>query len=400
MAVAAAVAGLVSAAPAQAARLETFTTTSRYVDPARQAFNHPPGTDAKRPNALRVNVLLPDGYDGKRRFPILYLLHGHGDAYDSWMSPEQGRLTEVAKRFPGIVVMPEAARGWYTNWWNGGKRAEPAWERYHLEELMPLIQRRYRIRRERRWHAIAGLSMGGEGAIYYATQRPGYFGAAASFSGVLNLLRPEWPAGFDSQGEKHQEVFGDPQDQSFYWTGHSPTALVGNLHDTRVFVAVGDGTPGPDDLTNYFGAVAERDLREHAVDFVNAARAVGVRVEYQPRQGVHDWPYWRQHLTDALKWGFFEPVEEHPLQWSFTTVSQSSRAWGFRFDFDETPFAVETFNRYGDRLAGDGKGRVKIRTPSGRTLTAELPFNIALPKQRVHRVRDQRLRRAGRQARR
>ena len=98
---AATLAGLVLAAPAHAARLETFTTTSAYVDPSKQAFNHPPGTDPNRPNALRVNVLLPDGYNGKRRFPVLYLLHGHGDAYDSWMSPKQGQLTQVAKGFPG-----------------------------------------------------------------------------------------------------------------------------------------------------------------------------------------------------------------------------------------------------------------------------------------------------------
>ncbi|MEA2376007.1 MAG: hypothetical protein QOD53_2470 [Thermoleophilaceae bacterium] len=391
--IAAVVAALALAAPAHAARLETFTTTSAYVDPAKQDFNHPPGTDPNRPKALRVNVLLPDGYDGKRRFPVLYLLHGHGDAYDSWMSPKQGDLPNVAKNFPGIVVMPEGARGWYTNWWNGGKRAQPAWERYHLDELIPLIQGRYRIRKARRWHAIAGLSMGGEGSIYYAEQRPGYFGSAASFSGVLNLERPEWPNAFDTQGENHLDVYGDPEAQKFYWTGHNPTALSENLRSTRVFVAVGDGTPKPGEVSNYFGALAETDLRQHAVDFVNAARSHDVNVTYDPHQGIHDWPYWRQYLGDALKWGFFEPVAEHPIQWSYTTVSQTSRAWGFRFAFDKPPDAVETFQLDGKQLTGRGSGTVSIRTPGGRRLTAKLPFSLQVPAARHSRVRDQKLRR-------
>jgi S-formylglutathione hydrolase FrmB len=387
------VAGLALAAPANATRLETFTTTSAYVDPSKQNFNHPPGTDPGRPNALRVNVLLPDGYDGKRRFPVLYLLHGHGDAYDSWMSPQQGQLTSVAKGFPGIVVMPEGARGWYTNWWNGGRRGAPAWERYHLDELIPLIQSRYRILGGRRWHAIAGLSMGGEGAMYYAEQRPGYFGSAASFSGVLNLERPEWPTGFDTQGEKHTDVFGDPQAQQFYWAGHSPTALVESLRNTRVFVAVGDGTPKPGEVSKYFGALSEADLHQHANDFVIAARAQQVDVTYDQRQGIHDWPYWRQHLADALKWGFFGPVAQHPLEWAYTTVAQSSRAWGFRFEFVKPPEAVETFRLEGNRLLGDGAGTVSVRTPGGAVFSAKLPFNVAVPSAPRNRLRDQRLQR-------
>src|SRR5919201_1493151 len=209
---------------AWASRLETWVTSSRYVDPTKVQFNGP----SDRPKALRVNVLLPDGYDGKRRFPVLYLLHGHGDAYDSWMNPQQGDLLNVIHAFPAIVVMPEGGRGWYTDWWEGGAR-RPGWESYVLDEVVPTVERRLRVLPGRRWHAIAGLSMGGEGTAYFASQLPGYFGSAASFSGVLSIQRPEWPAGMDTQGERHQDVFGDPDAQRFYWTGHNPTALAQNL---------------------------------------------------------------------------------------------------------------------------------------------------------------------------
>jgi S-formylglutathione hydrolase FrmB len=381
--VAAAIAALLPAGSAEAAKLVRFTTTSRYVNPKspKVTFNHVHRAGLPAPQSLPVNVLLPDGYDGKRRFPVLYLLHGHGDTYDSWADPKNGDIVHLAAGLPAIVVMPEGGRGWYADWWNAGKRGDPAWERYHLDELVPLVERRFRIRAGRRWHAIAGLSMGGEGAMLYAEERPGYFGSVASFSGPLSIQRPEWPDGFDTQGEDHNDVFGDPAAQRFYWTGHNPTALVDNLRHSRVFVAVGDGTPTrPGEVSNYFGTLAEGDLRQHANDFVAAAQEAGVRVTYDPRRGIHDWPYWRQHLTDAMHWGLWEPVTAHARAWTYSTVASASRAWGFRFAFAKPPATVETFHLDGSRLSGSGSGTVRIRRPDGRTLTKTLPFSVVLPK--------------------
>ena len=109
---------LACAAPASAARIVTFTTTSRYVDPAKVQFNSPPPDTPARPNALRVNVFLPDGYKRGKPLPLLYLLHGHGDSYDQWANPKRGNVMQIAKGFPGLIVMPEGAQGWYADWWN------------------------------------------------------------------------------------------------------------------------------------------------------------------------------------------------------------------------------------------------------------------------------------------
>ena len=123
-------------------------------------------------------------------------------------------------------------------------------------ELVPLVERRLPIRRGRRWHAIAGLSMGGEATMYYASQLPGYFGAAAAFSPPVSIQRPEWPTGFNTQGQDYNTVFGDVG--GFYATGHNPLALVANLRWTRLFVGVGDGTPqSPKDVQNVFGQIAD-----------------------------------------------------------------------------------------------------------------------------------------------
>ena len=371
---------LIAAAPAHAARLVTLTTTSKFVDPAKVQFNGPPPDTAARPNALRANVLLPDGYTKRKRWPVLYLLHGHGDAYDYWANPKRGNIAEIAKGFPGIIVMPEGARGWYANWWSGGARS-PGWESYHLGELTQVIERRFAIRRGRRWHAIAGLSMGGQGAMFYATQRPHYFGAVASFSGVLSLQRPEWPAAMDTQGEAHQDVFGDPDAQRFYWTGHNPVALVDNLRHTRVYVTSGDGTPtDPSEAGNPVGALAELELSQHAADFDAAARGAGVNVTYVPRRGIHDWPYWRRHMADALRWSFFERVKEKPRTWRFSTVQRFSSAWGLRILFPKAPEALATFERDGNVLRATGAGLVRIRGPRGGRVVRELPFSARFPK--------------------
>jgi S-formylglutathione hydrolase FrmB len=354
-----AVLGLLVFAPtgAQAQQLITWTTTSRFVDPAREPFNGPPPGVPARPNALRVNVLLPDGYDGHRRFPVLYLLHGHGDGYDYWANRQRGDVMNVARGFPGIIVMPEGARSWYTNWWHG-------------------------VTRSRRWHAIAGLSMGGEGALFYASQRPGYFGSAASFSGSISIQRPEWPTAFDTQGEGYRNVFGDPEAQRFYATGHNPTALTANLRDTRLFVTVGDGVPdptAPEQVRNQFGQLAEVELRQHADDFVASARQAGDDVTYQPRQGIHDWPYWRQHLAAALRWGFFAPVPERPASWTYRTVAAKGDAWGIRFEFQrQAPGTLITFRRSGRTLSATGSGVAVLKARCGRIFKVTLPFTRTL----------------------
>jgi len=394
-AAAAAVVAFAALLPAPAAtaapRLDTFTTTSRFVDPAKASFNLPPGSTA-RPPALRVSVALPDGYEAAaaKRWPVLFLLHGHGDAYDSWTNAQQGDLVKTAVDLKAIVVMPEGARGWYVDWWDGGARGRDgrAWERYHLDELIPLIERRYRIAPARKDHAIAGLSMGGLGALYYAAQRPGYFGSAASFSGAISTERTEWPTAFDTQGEAHADVYGDPAAQAFYWEGHDPTALLPNLHDTRLFVRVGDGTPSParpQETSNWFGALAEAELRQHAEDFVNAARKTGASVRYEPMAGIHDWPYWRDALQSAIRWGLFAGVPEAPAKWAYKTVAQTGRAWDVRFVFATPPPRLVTLTRDGDRLRIDGSGRVHLAFPGGRRLDATAPATVTVPARRAPR---------------
>lgn len=372
------IAAALAAAPAPAAELITIDTPSRFVDPAQVTFN---GSD--HPRVLRANVLLPDGYDADpaRRWPVLFLLHGLGDSYATWAS-ESGQVEEIARGLGAIVVMPEAARGFYTSWWNGGQRGAPAWERFFLDELVPLVEQRFRVLPGRRWHAVAGLSMGGMGATFLASQLPGYFGSAATFSGFVAHQRPEIPAGLRAYGGvDYEQIFG-PVD-GFYATGHNPARLVGNLRATRLFATVGDGTPAPGVASSPAavagGGVAEAELRAQNDELAAAARAAGVDVDYRPKQGVHDWPYWRAALRDAIAWDLFAPVPDAPASWTYRTVAQTGDAWGLRYAFAEPPGDVVTLAREGDRLRGDGRGRVEVRNAAGCGFATTLPFDRPLP---------------------
>jgi S-formylglutathione hydrolase FrmB len=326
-----------------------------------------------------VRVLLPDAYDGRRRFPVLYLLHPHGSDADSWLDPGQGDIGRLARRLGAIVVMPDGGVNFWSDVWNGGRRS-PAWERYVVEELMPTVERRLRVRRGRRWHATAGFSMGGYGAYYLAAQRPGYFGAAAALSGPLNIQRPEWPDAYDIDQRPwsmtHEDQWGDPSSNAFYWTGHNPTALLGNLRQTRLYAVHGDGVPHTEaELNDSVSVLAEKEVGQQTDDFVAAARQAGLDVTFHLAPGLHNWPSTRERYPGAQAWGFFKAVVDRPHRWSYSTVQRRPAAWGFTFAFERAPGTLETFSLDGRRLTGSGSGRVLVTSPHGRRLTLRLPFS-------------------------
>lgn len=368
---------LATCGPAHAAQLVAIDTPSRNVDPSHVRFS---GSDHSR--RLRANVLLPDGYDGRRRFPVLFLLHGVGDSFETWTSPSRGDILNSARGLDAIVVMPEAARGFYSNWWNGGRRGDPGWERFYLDELVPLVERSFRVKRGRRWHAIAGASMGGLGAAYLASQLPGYFGAAATFSGFVAHQRPEVGLALQAVGQvSYTDIFGSMN--GFYATGHNPARLAQNLRSTRLYVTSGNGIAetgvagAPSTVVT--GGLVEAGLRLEAEELVKAARAAGVDVTHRPRGGVHDWPYWRRHLRDAIAWGLFEPVPDAPPSWSYRTVASRGEAWGLRYVFAEPPGQVTELAAAGGVLRARGTGTVTVSNGAECGFTARLPFERSLP---------------------
>jgi S-formylglutathione hydrolase FrmB len=244
----------------------------------------------------RVRLMLPVGFrrDARRRWPVLYLLHGCCDTFRSWTRSTS--IEDWARLRHVLVVMPDGGRvGFYSNWRRG-----PAWETFHLDELRRILERRYRAGAHR---AIAGLSMGGLGAMVYAAHRPGMFAAAASFSGVLHpLAEPrDYTSLFAGYTADPDAVWGDPVRNRADWAAHDPTALAARLRGTRLFVSAGNGRPGPFDAPGAARDEQEAALLRESRDFAARARAdhVAVRTDfYGP--GTHNWPYWQRELRRAL----------------------------------------------------------------------------------------------------
>jgi S-formylglutathione hydrolase FrmB len=363
---------------ADAGRLKVIDLPSAgAVDPKTANFNGG--------GALKATVLLPDGYSPRKQYPLLLLLHGAGDTYKSWADPNRGDIVKTAAGLHAIVVMPDAATGFYTNWFNAGAFGVPAWEDYFLDEVLPRIRHRFRIRPERRYHAIAGLSMGGLGSAFLGGRLPGYFGSVSPFSGFVDHQRPEvYDGGLQAVSHvSYETIFGPPDGD--YATGHDPSHLPENLAHARLYVAAGDGTVDPalgssSPSAAAGGGVVEVEIRQQNDAFVAALQAAGVAVEYHPHAGIHDWPYWRADLEGAIAHDLFAPVEERPASWSNTTIARHGELFGVAYAFDTQPTALVHFSRSGNTLKVDGPPiRGTFTSPGGCAQTGTPPLELTLP---------------------
>ena len=278
------------------------------------------------PGPPRANVLLPAGYDPHQHYPLLVLLHGLESNYD-WFA--QSRLISELAGLDAIVVMPEGASGWYTDWWNDGARGSPAWERYELNDVIPTIMSRYPILPQRRYHAIAGVSMGGYGAVYLAGRLPAFFGSVATLSGFVDLGYfsdiTEPGMGLTSLAPFKGDDNPDPVDgppTGFYFDGHNPVLLTTNLKQTRVFESTGTGVPSSAGLSasGATAQIAEGSVLESLIIspmnqvYHAALVAAGVDVTYEVHPGGHDIPDFANEIKAMLAWGLSSrPLSIRPL---------------------------------------------------------------------------------------
>jgi S-formylglutathione hydrolase FrmB len=135
---------------------------------------------------LPYNIILPTDYDTSKttRYPVLYLLHGLTGHYSDWIS--RTNVADYAAEYRIIVVMPEGNDSWYTD---SASVSTDKYESYILTELIPDVQQRYRTIEARYGRSIAGLSMGGYGAIKFGLKSPFTFVFAASMSGAFGVTR-------------------------------------------------------------------------------------------------------------------------------------------------------------------------------------------------------------------
>jgi diacylglycerol O-acyltransferase/trehalose O-mycolyltransferase len=261
-----------------------------------------------RSTALRaeagVRLLLPKDWNTKpgKKWPTLYLLHGCctvRDGHVEWTTYSD--VAEYTADLNALIVMPEGGDvGFYSDWLAG-----PAWETFHLTELRQLLEQRYRSGKDR---VVAGLSMGGFGALSYAARNPGMFKAAAAYSGLVHTTHQgqSTTAGIQgllaSYGADPQALWGDPVTQARIWAAHNPYDLAWRLRGIPVFMSAGNGQPGPLDPSGTAPDVREQVLGEQAVVTAERLKAVGAKslTTCFYGAGTHTWPYWERELHRSL----------------------------------------------------------------------------------------------------
>lgn len=229
---------------------------------------------------LPYNVILPSDYDTSKttRYPVLYLLHGLMGHYNDWVA--RTNIADYAAGYRLIVVMPEGNDSWYID----------KYETYIVQELIPDVQQRYRTIEARYARAIAGLSMGGYGAIKFGLKSPATFVFAGSMSGVFSVARLSENETPESWRESLKS-FGASDSQTR--TANDPFNILQKLTSGRAaslpYFYFDCGT---EDLPLIF-----RSNRELAAVMSEKK----IPHEFRELPGDHSWAYWDQQVQEVLK---------------------------------------------------------------------------------------------------
>ncbi len=257
---------------------------------------------------MPYSVYLPESYNtSNRNYPVLYLLHGMTDDYSGWIN--RGEVHRIAGNAMKngdapemIIIMPDGLYdAFYINNYDGSVR----WEDFFHEEFIPEIENRYRVIGQRNTRAIAGLSMGGYGAMYHGVKHKEIFGAIYAMSAAFLEVEPmpeeersEWERDF------HQKIWGPYNEEGYPENYHDHSIqemfrimdpveppsgpmfsnVEGEVPLPRIFIDCGD-----DDF-----------LLDENMNLVRIMNSKNVPFEFRVRDGGHTWEYWRSSLKKAL----------------------------------------------------------------------------------------------------
>jgi enterochelin esterase-like enzyme len=246
--------------------------------------------------AVHYTVYLPGDYQSSQRsYPVLYLLHGYTDDNTAWLQfGEINRLADQAIAEgsipPMIIIMPNADSSFYINSYDGKEN----YEDFFIKEFMPSVEKEFRIKSQKRYRAVAGLSMGGYGTLIYALKYPQLFAAAAPLSAAVfnddamtSMPASQWDDLFGQLFGRGLQ--GKDRLNNAYRT-NSILDLVKNnaaekLKTVRYWIDCGD-----DDFLSKGNCLLHIALAEK-----------GIPHEFRVRDGAHTWSYWRSGIIPALQ---------------------------------------------------------------------------------------------------
>ncbi|MDR0824543.1 MAG: esterase family protein [Prevotella sp.] len=228
----------------------------------------------KMNRSIKNVVILPDGYDKSKetKYPVLYLLHGYGARYDTWVKSVKKSLPQEATKWKMIVVCPDGQNSWY---WDSPVDPSFQFETYVSSELVSYIDKNYNTVASPKGRAVTGLSMGGHGGLWLGINHPDVFGACGSMSGGVDI-RP-FPNNWDMK-----KRLGAYKDNTEIWNKHTVITQLDRIEPGTLAIIF---DCGKDD---FFYQVNEELHKEMLYR--------NIPHDYVSRPGAHTNEYWNNSI--------------------------------------------------------------------------------------------------------
>jgi putative tributyrin esterase len=221
-----------------------------------------------------INVILPYGKGQKEKsgkFPVLYLLHGLSDDHTKWC--RMTSLERYVRELNLAVVMPNVHRSFYLNLFDGRRYFD-----FVNIELPSMMENIFKISDKREDKFVAGLSMGGYGAMKMALSDPYQFSAAASFSGALDFEDVVINKNHDEKSDETLRRELKDENDLFYLIDHA-----------------GNNMP-----SIYQACGTEDFLYEENTKFRDYIKNKCTDFHYEEGPGTHEWGFWDMHLKKFI----------------------------------------------------------------------------------------------------
>lgn len=244
----------------------------------------------------KFNVVLPANYYmSDERFITIYLLHGYTGDYNDWIS--RTNLVKYARDYNFIIVTPDGKNSWYVN---SPNKKNSNYENYIIKELIPYIGKKYRAMDTRHGRVIAGLSMGGYGALRLALKYPGTFYYSAAFSGAFYAptVINEAKKNPDKFMQEYIDIYGTEPGE--FWNDGDVHQLIEKSDITKLpYLYI---TCGKDDNPHLF------DSNRQTANLLQKKKAL---YEYHELPGAHNWMYWDKAINEVMyKLSIFDNLKQ------------------------------------------------------------------------------------------
>lgn len=230
----------------------------------------------KMQREIKNVVILPQDYDKNSEYPVLYLLHGYGGNYRTWIKSIKPTLPQEASKWGMIIVCPDGQNSWY---WDSPINSDFQFETYVSTELVKYIDSNYSTVKSTKGRAITGLSMGGHGGLWLGINHQDVYGACGSMSGGVDI-RP-FPKNWDMK-----RALGPYNGNQSVWDSHTVIERVDKIVAGELAIIIDCG------VDDFFYEVNQKLHDKLAYNKIPH--------DYIVRPGIHNNEYWNNAIDFQL----------------------------------------------------------------------------------------------------